>query len=59
MADQKIIKQYNGCEVTITFKGHNADFRENVLWLMTENYIDRVKSEFNKNSDLIQKQISA
>jgi hypothetical protein len=59
MVNQKIVKQYGDCEVTITFKGHSIDIKENVLWLMTENYIDRVKSELDKNSELRQEQISA
>lgn len=45
MPERKIIKHYNGCEVTAIFKGYNPDVRSNVLWLLVESFEERVKAE--------------
>lgn len=49
MNEKQIVKQYGECEVTITFSEHNSDLRDNVLWLMTENYLDRIKAEISSD----------
>lgn len=43
MSDKKIVKEYNGCEVTITFGGRNETAMEEAKRLILESYIDRIK----------------
>ena len=40
---KKIVKEYNGCEVTITFGGRNDSAMEEAKRLILESYIDRIK----------------
>lgn len=43
---RKIIKEHGGCEVTLTFadKG-NPDVMERVLWMLMEQYEERIAKE--------------
>lgn len=47
MNNRQIKKIYGGCEVTISFGERNPNVRDTVLWLMTENYLDRIKAELS------------
>ena len=38
----KIERKYGDCDVTITFKESAEDIKDSVLWLMLENYKDRI-----------------
>jgi hypothetical protein len=38
----KIEKRYGGCDLTITFKENAENVKEKVLWLMLENYKERI-----------------
>ena len=40
--EKKIVRNYGGCEVTLTFKEAAEDIKEHVLWLMLENYKERI-----------------
>ena len=41
--EKKIVKEYNGCEVTITFGGRNETAMEEAKRLILESYFDRIK----------------
>lgn len=43
MSDNKIVKEYNGCEVTITFGGRNETAMEEAKRLILESYFERIK----------------
>ena len=43
MSDKKIVKEYNGCEVTITFGGRNDSAMDEAKRLIIESYFDRIK----------------
>ena len=43
MSDKKIVKEYNGCEVTITFGGRNETDMEEAKRLILESYFERIK----------------
>lgn len=43
MSDNKIVKEYNGCEVTITFGGRNDNAMEEAKRLILESYFERIK----------------
>lgn len=43
MSDKKIVKEYNGCEVTITFGGRNDSAMEEAKRLIIESYFERIK----------------
>ena len=40
---KKIVKEYNGCEVTITFGGRNETAMEEAKRLIIESYFERIK----------------
>lgn len=40
---KKIVKEYNGCEVTITFGGRNDSAIEEAKRLILESYFERIK----------------
>ena len=41
---KKIVKEYNGCEVTITFCGRNDSAMEEAKRLILESYFERIKN---------------
>lgn len=41
---KKIVKEYNGCEVTITFGGRNDSAMEEAKRLILESYFERIKN---------------
>lgn len=41
--EKKIVKEYNGCEVTITFGGRNDSAMEEAKRLIIESYFERIK----------------
>lgn len=41
----KIEKRYGDCDVTITFKENAEDIKDKVLWLMLENYKERISQK--------------
>ena len=41
----KIERRYGDCDVTITFKENAGDVKDNVLWLMLENYKERISEK--------------
>lgn len=43
MSDKKIVKEYNGCEVTISFGGRNDSAMEEAKRLILESYFERIK----------------
>ena len=43
MSDKIIVKEYNGCEVTITFGGRNDSAMEEAKRLIIESYFERIK----------------
>lgn len=43
MSDNKIVKEYNGCEVTISFGGRNDSAMEEAKRLIIESYFERIK----------------
>lgn len=43
MSNNKIVKEYNGCEVTITFGGRNETAMEEAKRLIIESYFERIK----------------
>ncbi len=43
MSNNKIVKEYNGCEVTITFGGRNDSAMEEAKRLIIESYFERIK----------------
>ena len=43
MSDNKIVKEYNGCEVTISFGGRNETAMEEAKRLILESYFERIK----------------
>lgn len=43
MSDKKIVKEYNGCKVTITFGGRNDSAMEEAKRLIIESYFERIK----------------
>lgn len=43
MSDNKIVKEYNGCEVTISFGGRNDSAMEEAKRLILESYFERIK----------------
>lgn len=45
---EKIVKNYDGCEVTLVFGQHNPELKENVLELLLESYRERISDEFTK-----------
>lgn len=40
---KKIVKEYHGCEVTITFGGRNDSAMEEAKRLILESYFERIK----------------
>ena len=40
---KKIVKEYNGCEVTISFGGRNDSAMEEAKRLILESYFERIK----------------
>ena len=49
----KIVRQYSGCEVTITFCENNPEVKEKVLGLLLENYQSRVSDELSSEYENI------
>ena len=43
MSDKIIVKEYNGCEVTIIFGGRNDSAMEEAKRLILESYFERIK----------------
>lgn len=43
MSDKKIVKEYNGCEITISFGGRNDSAMEEAKRLILESYFERIK----------------
>lgn len=43
MSGKKIVKEYNGCEVTISFGGRNDSAMEEAKRLILESYFERIK----------------
>ena len=43
--DKKIIKNSNGCEVTITFKEKSEDTKDKALWLILESFKERMDKQ--------------
>lgn len=43
MSDKKIVKEYNGCEVIITFGGRNDNAMDEAKRLILESYFERIK----------------
>ena len=43
MSNNKIVKEYKGCEVTITFGGRNDSAMEEAKRLIIESYFERIK----------------
>ena len=41
----KIERRYGDCDVTITFKEKAEDVKDDVLWLMLENYKERISEK--------------
>ena len=41
--EKKIFKEYNGCQVTITFGGRNDSAMEEAKRLIIESYFERIK----------------
>ena len=41
----KIERRYGDCDVTITFKEKAEDVKDAVLWLMLENYKERISEK--------------
>lgn len=40
---EKIVKDIDGCEVTISFKEHSdEDAKDKVAWLLLESYCERI-----------------
>lgn len=40
---EKIVKDIDGCEVTISFKEHSdEDVKNKVMWLLLESYCERI-----------------
>lgn len=35
---KKVIREIDGCKITLTFKEHNPDIKKNIHWLLLENY---------------------
>ena len=48
--ERKIVRNYGGCEVTLTFKETAEDIKEQVLWLMLENYKERIAQKALEDS---------
>lgn len=51
---KKIVMEVGGCEVIISFKGHNDEIKSKVLWQLMKNYLSRITEE-SKNLSLPQK----
>ena len=41
----KIVRRYGECDVTITFKEKAEDVKDDALWLMLENYKERISEK--------------
>lgn len=51
----KIERRYGDCDVTITFKETAEDIKDQVLWMMMENYKERISKEaIDKSSTVVQ-----
>lgn len=42
-----ITKKINGCEVSISFKPHSEDIKDNILWLILECFKSRMNMYIN------------
>ena len=43
--ERTITKEYGECTVEIRFGAKNSDLKENVLWLLMEEYCERVSAD--------------
>ena len=49
--EKEIHKVICGCNVTLTFKGHNPDIKETIMNLLCDSFEERVMREASKDSD--------
>ena len=43
--NETIIKQVGGCKVNITFSDSNPGLKDEILWMMMENYKNRITEQ--------------
>lgn len=56
--NEKIIKEYGGCEITLTFADkRETDSMECVMWLLMDHYEERITKEIELEQTL-QKKVS-
>ena len=49
--EKEIHKVICGCNVTLTFKGHNPDIKETIMNLLCDSFEERVMREAGANTD--------
>lgn len=49
--DKEIIKNSNGCEVTIAFKKISEDVKDKVLWLILASFKERMEEQLKVSVD--------
>jgi hypothetical protein len=57
--NEMIIKEIGGCKVKITFGESNPGLKEDVLWLMFENYKSRITEQAEEQTKAAGKKKSA
>ena len=43
--EPKIVRRYGCCEITISFKENAEDIKDKILWLLLENYKERISEK--------------
>lgn len=49
---KKIVRNYDGCKVTLVFGENNSGMKERVLGLLLENYLERISNELAKEQKM-------
>lgn len=56
--NRKIIKQYGGCEVTLSFNEEYSEILGKVIWLLIESYCERTGLHIDLDKPIENKMVS-
>ncbi len=57
--NEMIIKQIGCCKVNITFSDSNPGLKDEILWMMMENYKNRITEQAEEQAKAVGKKKSA
>ncbi|MBO6309498.1 MAG: hypothetical protein J6N70_11815 [Oribacterium sp.] len=56
--NETIIKQVGGCKVNIIFSDSNPGLKDEILWMMMENYKNRITEQAEEQTKAVDKKKS-